>query len=136
MYRIHVSYPAIVTVGIVSYLLGSLWYSKFLFGKKWRQSIGKTESEYQYMIKPWIYVLTFICLLIAEYVLSIFIQFSGASTLWYGILAGFLCWFGFVACISLFQILFAGRPFSLWLINSGYSLLAMIFGGGIFAIWR
>jgi len=136
MYEIHVNYPAIITVGILSYILGTLWYSRLLFGRRWRESIGKTESEYRNNVKPWIYVLTFICWLIAAYVLSVFIHYCGASTFGYGMLAGFLCWFGFVACISLFQILFAGRTLSLWLINSGYTLLSLIFGGGILAVWR
>ena len=136
MYEIHVNYTAILTVGILSYILGTLWYSRLLFGRRWRESIGKTESEYRNNVKPWIYVLTFICWLIAAYVLSVFIHYSGASTFGYGMLAGFLCWFGFVACISLFQILFAGRTLSLWLINSGYTLISLIFGGGILAVWR
>jgi hypothetical protein len=32
------------------------------------------------------------------------------------------------------MILFAGRPLKLWLINSGYALIALCFGGGILAI--
>jgi fatty acid desaturase len=136
MYEIHVNYPAIIVVGVVSYLLGTIWYSKFLFGKRWQESVGKSESEFRNNLKPVTYVLTFICWLIAGYVLSLFVHFSGASTFGYGMLAGFLCWFGFVACLSLFQLLFAGRPITLWLINSGYTFFAMILGGGILAIWK
>jgi hypothetical protein len=136
VYEIHVNYGAIVTSGVISYILGTLWYSKFLFGEKWRSIIGRSGSEFRNSTKPFTYVLTFICWLVAEYVLSVFIHYCGASTFWYGMLAGFLCWFGFVACLTLFQLLFAGRPVTLWFINSGYTLVALTFGGGIIAIWK
>ena len=72
MYEIHVNYPAILTVGILSYILGTLWYSRLLFGRRWRESIGKTESEYRNNVKPWIYVLTFICwLMYFQYLFTI-----------------------------------------------------------------
>jgi Protein of unknown function (DUF1761) len=136
MYEIHINYPAIVLTGIISYILGTFWYSTLLFGKKWRESVGKSESEFRNSIKPVIYVLTFICWLVAEYVLSVFIHYSDASNFGYGMLSGFLCWFGFVACLSLFQLLFAGRPIVLWIINSGYTFVAMVLSGGILAIWK
>jgi Protein of unknown function (DUF1761) len=136
MYEIHVNYPAIVLTGVISYILGTIWYSTILFGRKWRESVGKSESEFRSSIKPVIYVLTFICWLVAEYVLAVFIHYSGASTFGYGMLGGFFCWFGFIACLSLFQLLFAGRPIALWLINSGYTFVAMVLSGGILAIWK
>jgi len=134
--EIQINYLAVLAAGVFSYLLGTIWYSGKLFAKPWREAVGKTESEIRMSLKPVIYVITFVCWIIASYVLAVFVHYSKAGTFGYGMLAGFLCWFGFIACISLFMILFSGRPLKLWLINSGYTLIAFLIGGGIIAAWR
>ena len=136
MGEIEVNYLAVLTVGIISYLLGAIWYSRILFAKQWRESLGKTENEISSQLKPAVFVLTFVSWTVTAYILGVFIHYSKASTFGYGMLAGFLCWFGFFACITLFMALFAQRPIKLWLINSGYALVALCIGGGILAIWR
>jgi hypothetical protein len=134
--EIQVNYLAVLSVGILSYLLGTVWFSRVFFAKQWRESLGKTENEISSQMKPGIFVLTFISWTITAYILGVIVHYSKASTFGYGMLAGFLCWFGFFACITLFMTLFAGRPIKLWLINSGYALTALTIGGGILAIWR
>ena len=136
MAEINVNYLAVISVGVFSYLLGTLWYSKILFANQWRSAVGTTESEFRMTVKPGIFVLTFVSWIIAAYVLAVFVHYSKSATFWYGMLVGFLCWFGFVACISLFQMLFARRPLKLWIINSAYALIALMIGGGILAVWK
>ena len=136
MAGIHVNYLAIITVGVFAYILGTLWYSRFLFGRQWRSAVGTTENEFRMTIKPGIFVITFVSWLIAAYVLAVVVHYSKASGFMYGVIVGFLCWFGFVACLSLFQMLFARRPLILWVINSGYAFFALLIGGGILAVWK
>jgi hypothetical protein len=136
MADIQVNYLAILVVGIIIYLLGALWYSPLLFAKHWMNAIGKTEEDLKGGASPITYVITFVVWVVTMYVLSIFIHYSGASTFGYGMLAGFLCWFGFYALLSLMMNLFEQKPKQLWLINVSYVLFAFLISGGILAIWK
>jgi hypothetical protein len=69
--EIQVNYLAVVTVGVFSYILGTIWYSPGLFANHWRDAIQKTESEIRSHLKPEMYVLTFICWIIAAYILAV-----------------------------------------------------------------
>ncbi len=136
MYEFSMNYIAVVVVAAISFILGALWYSPFLFYKPWLKAFGKTEEEIKSGIKPVTYVLTFVAWLIASYVLAVFVDYSGSPTFGYGMLAGFLCWFGFAAATSLIHHLFAQRPLEMWLIDTGYVLVAFLISGGILAIWE
>jgi uncharacterized membrane protein required for colicin V production len=136
MADIQVNYLAILVVGIISYLLGALWYSSLLFAKLWMNAIGKTEADLKGGASAITYVITFVVWVVTMYVLSVFIHYSGASTFGYGMLAGFLCWFGFYALLSLMMNLFEQKPKQLWLINVSYVLVAFLISGGIIAVWK
>jgi len=41
----HVNWTAVIVGAVVSYLLGSLWYSKKLFGPKWAEGAGVSMDE-------------------------------------------------------------------------------------------
>jgi Na+/glutamate symporter len=45
MSQVDVNYLAILVCGVVFMVLGALWYSPILFGKKWMTFIGKSEEE-------------------------------------------------------------------------------------------
>lgn len=140
MYKIHVNYLAILIAAIISFLIGGLWYSPVLFGRRWSKEAGKSEDELKKGSQPIIYVLTFIAWCISFYVLAVMISYAVAvfsePAFLYGMLAAFLCWFGFVAALSLIHNLFAQRSIILWLIDSGYILAAMLISGSIIAEWR
>ena len=59
-----------------------------------------------------------------------------ATSFGYVMLAGFLCWFGFYALLSLMMSLFEQKPNQLWLINASYVLVAFLISGGILAAWK
>lgn len=140
MYEIHVNYIAILVVGVISFFIGAFWYSPLLFAKHWIKATGKTQEEIKKGSGATAYVLTFVAWLITSYVLAVIIDYSvdvySTPQFLYGILAAFLCWFGFVAAISLIHNLFAQRPTVLWLIDSGYVLMALLISGAILAEWR
>lgn len=136
MYQIQVNYIAVLVVGVFSFVLGAVWYSPPLFAKQWMSAIGKSEDQLRKGASGMTYVITFIVWMVSSYLLAVFVHYSGASTFGYGMLAGFLCWFGFFASLSLMMNLFAQDRIKLWLINSGYVLAALLVGGGILAVWR
>jgi hypothetical protein len=140
MYEIHVNYIAILVTAVASFFIGALWYSPLLFAKQWIKATGKTKEDIKGGANTNEYLISFIAWLIASYVLAVFIDYgvelNSSPQFLYGMLAAFLCWFGFVAAISLIHSLFAQRPVALWLIDSGYVLVAFLISGIILAEWR
>ncbi len=140
MYEIHVNFISILVSAVISFFIGAFWYSPLLFAGQWVKATGKTKEEIAKGSSTFTYVLTFLAWLIATYVLAVVIDYGvdidSSPQFLYGILTAFLCWFGFVAAISLIHNLFAQRSIILWFIDSGYILVAFLISGAILAEWR
>ena len=137
MAAVHVNYLAILVCGVITFLLGGLWYSPLLFAKKWVALLGKTPEETQQASNPMMYVVAFIAGLITCYALANVVNFAGSSTLVDGALVGLMCWIGFAGATSYnSQVNFVQRPRALWAIDSGYNLVSFIITGAILAVWR
>ncbi len=135
MYANGLNYLAILVCSIISFLVGALWYSPFLLGKKWMAALGKTEEELKKRSTPSLYVFTFISWIIIVYVLATIINLAGVINAVGGFYVAVLCWVGFTAATSLIHHMFAGRANSLWIIDSGYILVALIISGIILSVW-
>lgn len=48
---------------------------------------------------------------------------------------GGLCWLGFAAATSYATAMFSMQPKGLWLIKTGYNLVAFVLAGAILAAW-
>ncbi len=131
----HVNFLAVLAGGIVTFLLGGVWYS-VLFPKQWTSAVGKPEEELKKLNKPVNFVYTFILGLITSYILAHIVLYIGADTLLQGIEIGVICWIGFAGATSYAHNLFGGRSQKLWMIDSGYNLLTFIVNGAIFAVWK
>jgi hypothetical protein len=53
-----------------------------------------------------------------------------------GMKTAFWVWLGFVATTSATNAIFAGRSRNLWVIDSGYFLVALLLNGWILAVWQ
>jgi hypothetical protein len=136
MPEMDVNYAAVIVATIISFILGVFWYSPLLFGRQWKASVGKSEEELKKGGGALAYLLSFFLWLVTTYILANIINFSGANTLGNGMIIGFLSWLGFTASISLMHHKFENRGAALWLINSGYSLVAFLVSGALFGAWK
>jgi hypothetical protein len=127
---------AILVSALFLWFLGAAWYSPALFAKPWMAMIGikKDESKKSSMLAGMIASL--ICDVVLAFVLDHLIVWSGASTIGWGALIGFMVWVGFFAAPNLPQNIYEGRPFKLFAINNGYWLVGLVVIGSIMAIWR
>jgi len=139
-----VNYLAVIVSGLAIFLLGGLWYSPVLFAKPWTRLMGKNEEEMKaYMstpeakrAMPIMYGLAFVTGLIIAWALAIVVNHFPPMTAVRGAAVGVLCWLGFAATTSFATSLFSMQPKKLWLINSGYNLVAFVIAGVILALWR
>ena len=134
------NYLAVLTAGVLIFMLGGLWYSPMLFAKPWMAGMGKSEAEFKAsaadMNMALSYGSVFLCGLITAVVLAIVLNGLGATTALAGACVGALCWLGFAGATSFGTALFAGKPKALWLIDSGFNLVSFVVAGIILAVWR
>lgn len=125
---------AIVVAAVATFLLGGLWYSPILFAKRWAQEVGLTEEQQRSPPMARIFGFSLLAALVMAFNLAAFIGPQG--TLSFGTFAGLAAGLGWVA-MSLGTIyLFEQRSLALWLINSGYQVLAYTLMGAIIGAWR
>lgn len=138
IHEIHISHAsmwAILVSALIQWLLGAAWYSPALFVKPWMAALGiRPDGEKKGMLFAMISSLA--ASLILSFVLWHMVTWAGATTYFVGAFVGFLCWLGFIAAPSFPQGLYERRPSTLFLINTGYWLVAMVITGGLLAVWR
>src|SRR5262249_15129270 len=134
-----VNYLAVLSCGVLMFILGGLWYSPLLFAKRWMALMGMTEADIKAASSksmPLQYLAVFICGLISSWALAVIMNhFENLSALRGGMIGAF-CWLGFAGATSFGTALFSMKPKQLWLINSGYNLVAFVLAGVILAVWR
>ena len=115
--------------------VGYLWYSSFLFGKKWMklEGLSKETMDNSGMAKT--YLVMFLATFISGYILSLFIHYAGAFTLVNGAKTGLWAWIGFVMPTGLANHLFSKKPLQLFLLQTGHHLVSLMVMGALLAVW-
>lgn len=133
----NVNFLAVFVCAIIAMAISYFWYSPFLLGKMWLDSMEKTEEEVRKEIKPLkTYGISFIAYLILAYSLSRIMVYVNATTITEGIRIGFLCWFGFTLTIMTINALLEGKSLRLVLIDGGYHLIIFLVFGIVIGAWQ
>jgi hypothetical protein len=129
------NYAAVIVSAIVYWLLGAVWYG-VLFGKSWMEleHISMDQAKSMNPVLP--YVVTFILNLVIAFFLAQLCTWRNASTAARGASLGVLLWIGFVGPITYTTNMYEMRPFNLFLINEGFSLVGLLLMGAILGAWR
>jgi hypothetical protein len=126
---------AVLTAALSMFLIGGLWYSNALFAKAWMKESGLTEVELTKSSKGKIFGFSFVFALIMALNLATFLNTPETDVGW-GIGAGALTGFGWVALgfatVSLFEL----RSWKYIFINGGYLIISFIVMGAIIGAWR
>jgi hypothetical protein len=123
------NYLAIVLAALSTFLLGGLWYSPAVFGKTWMKENGFTEESMRGSNMLKIFGLAFILALISAVNLAMFMGPEKDVSM--GAAYGFAAGFGWVATFVGTHYLFERKSFKLFLINAGYSVVALTVMGVI-----
>lgn len=130
--NVPVNYLAIIVSGVAAMIVGFLWYSPALFGKPWMKLMGFTEKSMEAAKKEMgkTYGISFLLALLMAYVLTHVIamseNFYHYDKFMTGLTSGFWIWLGFVAPVQMTDVLFGGKKWSLFAINTGYQLASLI----------
>jgi hypothetical protein len=134
MENVQLNIWAVLVAALSTFLIGGLWYSPAVFGKAWMKENGFTEEGMKNANMVKIFGLAFILGLIAAVNLAMFMGPESRPEM--GALWGFLAGFGWVATFIGTHYLFERKSFRLFLINAGYSIVALTVMGVILAAWK
>jgi hypothetical protein len=123
------NYLAIVLAALSTFILGGLWYSPAVFGKAWMKENGFTEEDLKKGNMAKIFGLAFVLGLISAINLAMFI--GSEKDIILGAAYGFAAGFGWVATFVGTHYLFERKSLKLFLINAGYSVVALTVMGVI-----
>lgn len=129
-----INYFAVIVAALSTFLIGGLWYSPAVFGKAWMRENGLTEDELKKSSMMKIFSLAFVLALVAAINLAMFLGPEDRPA--WGALWGFAAGFGWVAMFVGTHYLFERKSFRLFLINAGYSVVALTIMGVILAAWK
>lgn len=134
MLSFELNWIAVVVAVVVAQVLGFLWYGNVLFAKPWMKLIGKTAKQLQAQAKPTDYAYTVIGALIMVVVLANVLGWAQVSDVSGAVMAAVILWLGFVVPSAAMNTVFEGRPWKLFWINHGYSLLSMVLSAIILVV--
>jgi len=134
MESVHFNFAAIFVAALLSFALGGLWYSPLLFAKAWMNEAGLSEQKTRDAPMGRIFGLAGLASLVMAFNLAAFI--GPKASLGFGLFAGAAAAIGWVAMSLGVIYLFEQRSLKLWLINSGYQMLAYTLMGGVLGVWK
>lgn len=128
---------AVIVSAVVSMALGFLWYSPIMFGKAWMKLSKVDPQKVKQANKnmPKLYSIMFVATLVTVYVLAQLIDLTLASTTLDGVELAALVWAGFVAATGVSMMLFEGKSWKLFFINTGFTLVSLLLSGVILTLW-
>ena len=133
---VEVNYWAVLASGVISMIIGFVWYSPMIMGRTWIEEIEKTETELKKGLNPFkTYGLSFICNLFIAFSLAQLMAHTDAFTVAGGIRLAFLCWFGFILAPMVINSLFEVKSFKLLLVDSGHHLIVILVFGIVLGAW-
>ncbi len=130
-----VNYFAVLAAALSTFILGGLWYSPLLFGRAWMRANGFSHDDVQAFSKARMFGWSFLFALIMAANLAMFLNAPDTNLTW-GIAAGLLAGFGWVALAIGVISVFENRSWKYILINGGYMILAFMIMGAIIGAWR
>ena len=138
MFGANVNLLAVLVAGIVSTIIGGLWYSPLLFGNLWLKLNGISLKQAKQMRKEGgssCYVYGLIQGLVTAYVLGLFMYYTNVASIANGVFISFWAWLGFVATTQIGAVLWEKKPFGLFLINASHQLVSLVVMAIILVAW-
>lgn len=129
-----INFWAVLMAAVAAIIIGSVWYSKIMFGAYWLRILNKRPEETNGAGRA-MSIMT-IAAFITAYVMAHFANYANATTVIDGLALGFWVWLGFVVTTNITTSNFEGRPWSLFYIYAGNELVTFLVMGVILSLWR
>jgi hypothetical protein len=130
----NLSWVGVIVAAVAGLVIGFLWYSPQLFGRRWAAGAGiqlPTGTP-----SPMILAGSVVLVLITAYVLAVIAKAAGVASIVDGALLGFLAWLGFVLTWTANGLFFERKPTDYVAINAGQGLVSLVVMGAIIGYFR
>jgi hypothetical protein len=133
--EVHINFLAVFVAALASYVIATIWYA-VLFSKLWKKLTGIGDMK----PSPVKMVIVFVGSLVMSFVLYHNIVFGNSffniSGITGGLLGGFFGWLGFIAPVTLTNVMYEKRPWKLWILDNAFWLISLLVMGIIISIWQ
>ena len=138
---ISINYWAVVVSAVASMVIGFLWYGP-IFGKLWIRLMAFTPEAMEAakakgMTKE--YLLTMLGSIAMSCVLAHSLIFAGSYLNIAGLSAAFhvafWSWLGFIAPVTLSNVLWEGKSWKLWILGNSHYFVSLLVMSSILALW-
>lgn len=127
MFMEPVSWLGVLIAVIVMTVVGFLWYSPVLFGTLWMRLSGHTGKDMSHGRSMTVtYLVNLASTLVMVYVLAQVLALLGITTAMGALAVSFWLWLGFFVTIAIHSVLWDGKPWGLFFINVGHTLITLI----------
>jgi hypothetical protein len=133
--EVHINFLAVFVAALASYVIATIWYA-VLFSKLWKKLTGIEDMK----PSPVKMVIVFVGSLVMSFVLyhnivfgDSFFNISGVTG---GLMGGFFGWLGFIAPVTLTNVMYEKRPWKLWILDNAFWLISLLVMGIIISIWQ
>lgn len=118
-------------------VVGFAWYSPQLFGKQWTKLMGYSAAEIKKKQKEMgmVYLTAFGSVTVQVFVLSMLSSVIMTRGLLPHLFLAFWVWAGFIMPVQLTNVLFAGKPLKLFLIDTSYQLAGILAAAVVLWKW-
>lgn len=135
---VEVNYVAVLLAAVAAMVVGFVWYGPMLFAKEWMKLMGHTAETMKKDDMAKTYGISFVLALVTAYVLAHvmflsenFFQYPSLQT---GLTSAFWMWLGFVMPVQATDVLFGGKKWKLFAINTGYQLVSLLAMGVVLGL--
>ena len=134
MYAFSIHPLAVLVAAVISFAIGSVWYSSAFFAPSWVRITGRTMEEKQQLGKLTRvinYALVFLSLIIVALVITFFQENLFIPTIGQAVAAGFWLWFVGVGVVTMVSTITEprktlGDSWKLFAITTGYWLVVFL----------
>ncbi len=118
------NWQGIVLATVASMAIGTLWYSKLMFGVQW-QKLAKLKDKDMKKGMPKAMLVMLVMAFVSAFVLQRFLVISNPEDILSAIKVAIWLWLGFVLTYTLGNVVFEKRPLQLAVINLGNQLITL-----------
>lgn len=133
--EVHVNYLAVLVAALANYIIATVWYA-VVFGSLWKKLTGISDMK----PVPVNMVIVFVGSLVMSYVLVHSIVFGnsyvGTSGVSGGLMGGFFSWLGFIAPVTMTNVIYEKRSWKLWMLDNSFWLVSLLVMGTILSVWQ
>lgn len=131
-----VNLVAVLVAAIAGFVVGGLWYSPKMFGPTWMKLLGWSEAEAEKAKKGAgkAMLAGFGTQLVTAYVFAYVLNMFAVDSAAEAIRVAIIMWVGFTFATQIGGVLWERKPFKLFVLNAGYSIVVLSVMGAVLTL--